>query len=142
MARLVVASLAVILFGLLPWVSAVVALVGWRATAVGDAALWVWSLGLWCTTVLILQLIMWRLYPVLKISHSWSLTYVGGVVIALGMLINAMLKVMGATGTTWRGTHYRGHVLEAAAPVKNPPMSDAPAPPAKPVPAEEMVADG
>ena len=55
----------------------------------------------------LMHVLLWRVYPVLKISRGWSLTYVLGATFVLGMLFNAMLKVVGATGTTWRGTKYR-----------------------------------
>ena len=58
------------------------------------------------------------------------------------ILINAMLKVLGATGTTWRGTRYRGNVLEVTPATESAASHTSSAPSVKPAPTEEIVADG
>ena len=134
--RLLIAAAALAGFALGPWVSTAAALIGrWSASA-ETADMWSLMLGIWACTLCLMQVVLWRLYPVLKISHGWSLTYPFGASIALGMLGNAMLKVVGATGTTWRGTRYRGQVIDPM--THNQESRD----PEESSPVEETVADG
>ena len=105
--RLATSAFLVTMFAILPWVSLVVALIG-RALVEPEAVL-SWSLAAyaWAGVILLKQAVLWRVYPVLRIGRSWSFTYVVGATLALAMLISAILKVTGATGTTWRGRTYR-----------------------------------
>lgn len=96
------------LYSLLPWVSLVVAGMC-VALAVGDAGWWKTALVSWGVAVLLMQVVLWRFYGIVQIGRLWSLCYVGGATVALGMLISALLKVLGATGTNWRGTVYHGN---------------------------------
>ena len=105
--RLLLAAAALAGFVLAPWVSMAAALVGFWTSGADTAGTWSWLLGVWGFALCLMHVLLWRIYPVLKISRGWSLTYPLGATIVLGMLFNAMLKVVGATGTTWRGTKYR-----------------------------------
>lgn len=111
--RLLMTAATVAGFVLAPWVSMAVAWVGFRTAAEDMAETWSLMLGVWGFALCLMHMLLWRVYPVLKISRGWSLTYPLGATIVLGMLFNAMLKVVGATGTTWRGTKYRRRHVEA-----------------------------
>jgi ABC-type multidrug transport system fused ATPase/permease subunit len=50
-----------------------------------------------------------RFYKISQANPWLAPTFIVGVFIAVGMLINAMLKLKGRTTVTWRGTTYRGH---------------------------------
>jgi cellulose synthase/poly-beta-1,6-N-acetylglucosamine synthase-like glycosyltransferase len=103
--RLAVAAGLVALFSILPWVSFLAALAGW-AWANGRHP-WSWAAGVWFAGALFMQLTLWRLYPTLSGRRHWSLFYVLGAAMTFGILLNAILKALGATKTNWRGTHYR-----------------------------------
>jgi chlorobactene glucosyltransferase len=109
--RLFVALTLLIVFSLLPWISLVIAVIGWAAADAKSTIPWM-SLALsWAGVIFVKQMVTWRLYNVLRIGGVWSLTYIAGCVIAFGMLMSAMFKSIGAGATTWRGTTYRGHRL-------------------------------
>lgn len=110
--RLSAAALLLALLCILPWASLIIALVGLQSTEVGRATEWSLAAYLWGTAVTLMQLVMWRVYGILRAGRLWSLTYALGASVVVGMLINAMFKVVGARPTTWRGTTYRGHRLE------------------------------
>ncbi|MEK7731230.1 MAG: hypothetical protein AAB363_05165, partial [Planctomycetota bacterium] len=65
----------------------------------------VWT---WLSVVILQQLVITRFYAAVGIARAWSFTYILGVTVALGMLVNALFKVLGATTTTWRSSTYRG----------------------------------
>lgn len=110
--RLSAAALLLALLCILPWVSLIIALVGLQSTEVGRATEWSLAACLWCGVVTVMQLVMWRIYGILRTGRAWSFTYVLGGFVVVGMLINAMFKAVGARPTIWRGTTYRGHRLE------------------------------
>lgn len=108
-ARVLAACAVVFLVVLCPWVSLGVALVG-QASGTADAgSLWVLAAWTWLGVVILQQLVITRFYTAVGIAWAWSLTYILGVTVALGMLVNALFKVLGATTTTWRSTTYRGN---------------------------------
>ena len=79
--------------------------------AAGAAAGW-WMF-VWTATsvVLLQQSVIFRYY---KLSHAnpWlAPTYPFGALLSLGMLLNAMTKVIGMSTTTWRGTTYLGNEI-------------------------------
>jgi len=110
--RLSAAALLLALLCILPWVSLVIALAGLQGSHVDSATEWGLAACLWGAAVALMQLVMWRVYGILRTGRTWSLTYVLGAFVVFGMLINAMFKAVGARPTTWRGTTYRGHRLE------------------------------
>ncbi len=111
MRRLLGSAGHLLVWSLLPWLSLTAAVTGWLVTrpgTTGDAVPWAWAVGAWLGVVSLEQIVTWQIYKMLRIASVWSLAYVLGCVAALGMLISAMLKVLGATATTWRGTTYQG----------------------------------
>jgi len=106
--RVLAACAVVFLVVLVPWVSLGVALIG-RTSGTADAASrWGPAVWTWLSVVILQQLVITRFYAALGIARAWSFTYILGVTVALGMLVNALLKIFGATTTTWRSTTYRG----------------------------------
>jgi len=107
-ARVLAAGAVVFLVVLVPWISLGVALIG-RAWGVADAASpWGPAFWTWLSVVILQQLVITRFYAAVGIARAWSLTYILGVTVALGMLVNALFKVLGATTTTWRSSTYCG----------------------------------
>ncbi len=135
--RVATSASLVILFSVMPWLSLIAALVGWAMAGLDDTSSatvaptaaasgavtpatasampvspWTLAVGLWGLVVGLKQLVMWRLYPVLKVGRCWSFTYVIGAVIVLGMLGSAFLKALGVTHTHWRGRTYGKNASE------------------------------
>ena len=133
--RLATAALMVMLFSILPWASFAAALIGCQGATTANPSPWIAAGWAWLAVVTLQQAVLWRAYSVLRVASPWSFTYVLGAVIALGMLVSAMFKVVGASATTWRGTTYRGDRLEAGRAV---PLAPAPTA-ANPI--EESVSD-
>ncbi len=106
--RVALAMAVLFILSLLPWASLAGAVIstflssGPAADACRTAA---WS---WLIVVVLQQMTLWRVYGFLQIPRLWSLTYAGGALVALGMLGNAVLKTIGLSSTTWRGTKYHG----------------------------------
>ncbi len=109
--RLTLSALLLALLSILPWVSLAVALAGLLAGGDGDTP-WGWAVCAWAAVIVVAQFVTWQVYAIVRAGPAWSLTYVLGALVTFGMLINAMLTRIGATGTTWRGTTYRGRRLE------------------------------
>lgn len=105
--RLLATCGLLILFCIGPWVGLLVAVAGRHLAAAETTAMWSTVAGAWAGVLVIEQLAWWRVFRLLQMQPAWSLTYPIGVLAALGMLIHAMLKAVGATTTTWRGTTYR-----------------------------------
>lgn len=117
--RLSVAVSLLVVLSIIPWVSLVVALVGCFTADADGAAPWGIAARAWLAVLMLMQLVTWRLYAILRADPVWSLTYILGALVTLGMLISAILKVLGATRTTWRGTTYRSRRFTE--PRKSPP---------------------
>ena len=98
-------------FSLIPWASLAASLIGWACAEPETVAAWRWVAGLAAVTVLLEQSVMLRFYRLVRGGPAWSAGYVVGACICWGMLANAILKRVGATGTTWRGTTYQRHQL-------------------------------
>lgn len=106
-ARVLAACAVVFLVVLVPWISLGGALIG-RASGTADAASrWGPAVWTWLSVVILQQLVITRFYAAVGIARAWSFTYVLGISFALGMLVNALFKVLGATTTTWRSSTYR-----------------------------------
>jgi glycosyltransferase involved in cell wall biosynthesis len=105
--RLMISLGMVTFYSLFPWISLIVAVTGWALADSGNANTWAVVAGAWLAVVLLMQLAMWRFYSMVRIGGRWSLAYLPGAMVATAMLGNALLKVLGASGTTWRGTHYK-----------------------------------
>jgi len=109
--RLLVAVLLLVVLSIVPWVSLIVALVGLFGAETGGEP-WALAVCVWLVVIALMQLVTWRVYVILRAGPAWSLTYVLGAFVTLGMLINAMFKVVGIRSTTWRGTTYRGRRID------------------------------
>ncbi len=109
--RLTAAASLIILVGIVPWASLIAALVGMSRTGADIGSPWTMATCAWLVAVALMQFVAWRAYAILRAGPLWSLTYLLGAFVTVGMLISAMFKVTGASRTTWRGTTYRGHEL-------------------------------
>jgi hypothetical protein len=107
-ARVLAACAVVFLVVLVPWVSLGVALIGRASGTAAAASRWGPAVWTWLSVVILQQLVITRFYAAVGIARAWSFTYILGVTVALGMLVNALFKVLGATTTTWRSSTYRG----------------------------------
>ena len=111
-----IAGSLIIVLGLVPWASLFIALMGLMASSAGSAAPWSTAAVAWAVVIVLEQYVLARFYSVVGIQRVWSATYVLGATVTLAMLVNAFLKVLGATTTTWRNTTYRGNrTVEAVA---------------------------
>lgn len=89
-----------------PWVSLLIAVFGALFAARGGEQRWWWACLAWGVVVLAMQAVTGRLYSAVGYGFAWSLTYVLGGVVTIGILLNALLKALGLTRTTWRQTTY------------------------------------
>ncbi len=107
-------ALVTFVCGVAPWLSVVAACTGLVATlGTASAGRWAVAALLWAVAVGLLLVANARLYHgFLRFDRRWAWTYGLGCCIAVGMLISAMLKTIGITSTTWRGTTYRGKSVE------------------------------
>jgi hypothetical protein len=123
--RLAISAVMVVTYTIVPWVSLAVALGGWILAGPDHAAPWKWAVAAWAAVVIVQQVTLWRIYRGLQIPGIWSLGHVAGAAATVGMLANAALKVIGATGTEWRGTSYRarGTAQLAVGPAEEAPRS-------------------
>ena len=115
MRRLMISASLLIVLSIFPWISLSLAVSRWALAPPTAQDAWGWSAIAWSLVVLCQQTVACRIYVLLGTRRFWSLGYVVGATVTLGMLISAMLKVLGATSTTWRGTTYRGQRLEIGA---------------------------
>jgi chlorobactene glucosyltransferase len=106
--RIVVALLLVSMGGVFPWVSFLVALCG--ALATQDPRWWK-ATAAWGIVIGLMQLVIARLYFAVGYGLWWSFSYVLGAAISSAILVNALLKALGVTSTTWRRTTYGSTVL-------------------------------
>lgn len=105
--RVLAACAVVFLVVLVPWISLGVALAGQASETADAGSPWGFAAWTWFSVVVLQQLVITRFYTGVGIAVGWSFTYVLGVTVALGMLLNALFKVLGATTTTWRSSTYR-----------------------------------
>ncbi len=109
--RLGLSAMLLLVSSILPWFAVVASVVGGLSAAPGQAAPWWIAAGVWACALLLQLGVTVRFFAMVGIARPWALTYAFGSMAAVGILISAMLKVLGATGTTWRGTTYRGGQL-------------------------------
>ncbi|MCC7291299.1 MAG: glycosyltransferase [Phycisphaerales bacterium] len=113
-------------FSLFPWVSAMAAAAGWALDDAARAPMWRTALLVWMGAIAVKQWALISWYRIIKTPVKYSIGYVIGSVIALGMLIHAFLQAGGRAKTSWRGTSYRAGVrvdAPAPAPVASPPQT-------------------
>lgn len=111
--RLRVTLLVLLGMNVFPYVSLLIAagvfaFTQWPAANPG----WYW-MGAASALAVGLQLTVIARFYKISYSNPWlAPTFILGVVVCIGMLINAMLKLNGRTTVTWRGTTYRGDNVE------------------------------
>lgn len=89
---------------LLPWISLLIALV---ATTLGAGGLWS-KLEVISSAAILAQLtVLVRYYEVSKSDARYVITWPIGAALCVGMLISAIFKTLGLTGTAWRGRVYK-----------------------------------
>ena len=120
--RIAVALVVLTTFSILPWASLAGSLIGLLCAPADAAGPWWLILPAAAGTVALQQSVMARFYRLSRSEPRWSALYIVGALFCCGTLINAMLKLGGATQVTWRGTTYRGKRLAdgAAAPIAVP----------------------
>ena len=104
--RLRISVLMILTYTILPWASLAVSLFVLYRPGTASNQLWSLAAGAWMGVLMLHHLTLWRYYGMLRIGRLWSLAYLPGAVVTLAMLFSSMLKVIGVTGTTWRGTTY------------------------------------
>ena len=111
------ASLGVLLtVSVMPYVSLVLALIAVAVMGWAEASPWRWVLAFAAAAVILNQILIVRFYRLSQADARYAPTYILGSVIGVGMLINALFKIGGTSPTVWRGTTYRGNVLEGESP--------------------------
>lgn len=95
------ALFVLILFSLLPWVSAVAASIGLAVASVGTAQSWQTLAIIWWVAVLLEQSVVWRFYPLMRASAVKSLTYIVGVVATTIIVSDTVLKLAGVGRSKW-----------------------------------------
>ncbi len=109
--RLSLSALLLVLLAVTPWVSLAVA--GGELLSRAELVTpWIWVTAAWATVVLLQQAATRRIYSILRLHPIWALTYPLGALVVVAMLMSAMMQAVGATGTLWRGTKYRGRRVE------------------------------
>lgn len=112
--RLSVTALMLILFSIGPWAALLIA--GFLRLSPGPRPESLTTILYLCLGVVALeQFAVWWVYRVMHAERFWSFAYILGVLVTLGILFSAMFKAFGASGTTWRGTAYRGGGAELRA---------------------------
>lgn len=109
LSKLMLVAGFMVVFSLAPWAGLLVSAAAWAATGFETASDWPAALAAWAGVIMLQQIVMTRSYRILRIPRLWALTYPIGACITLAILVVAMLKCLGASTTTWRGTTYRGH---------------------------------
>lgn len=88
---------------LLPWISLLVSL---TATSLGAGGNWA-NLEIMSSAAILAQLtVLVRYYQVSKADARYVITWPIGAALCVGMLISAIFKTLGWTGTAWRGRVY------------------------------------
>lgn len=113
--RLAISAAVVLVYTVLPWASLGAALIGLGLAGPDSAAYWSWAVAGWAGVVTAEQAALWQIYRGIHVPGLWSLAHVIGAIATVGMLVSASLKVVGATGTEWRGTRYRACRADARA---------------------------
>lgn len=111
--RIFIALLLVSVGGVLPIASFFVALGG--ALATGESEWWK-AAAIWGAVVVLIQSVTARLFSAVGYGLLWSLSYGLGAVVSSAILVNALLKSLGLTGTTWRRTTYAPVVARESSP--------------------------
>ncbi len=122
--RVATAAILVAVCAVAPWASAPAAIAGFANASPDARGAWSIALAVWGSAIVLEQLVLPRLYATVGLRRRWSLLYVFGALTVVGILVNAWLKTLGATTTTWRATTYRAG---RTVPPKEPPIEPQPA---------------
>lgn len=106
--KLVLAGLVLCVFSAMPVITVAWSVVGLARSDSGPRWPWVVLLASSAAASLALQSVMFRFYRLLGASLWKSLLYAPAAVVCLGILADALRKVLGFGTTTWRGTTYEG----------------------------------
>ncbi|MHC5108601.1 MAG: glycosyltransferase family 2 protein [Planctomycetota bacterium] len=104
--RLSIAATVVFFSSVLPWIGFALSL-GFWLTDQGAAreGWWIASM-VWGAVGLTQLIVMSMVYSIIRIGSLWALTYPLGCATVICILFSALLKSLGASKTTWRGTTY------------------------------------
>ena len=113
--RIVGAMALLLVFSIGPWASLMGAgVVAWASDA--DAfGVWRWPLLIWGAAAAAQQSVTLRLYPLLGGPRWRAISYFLGALISLGILTDALFRVLGIGSTTWQGTSYQAGGVPAPA---------------------------
>lgn len=112
--RLAATFLVVSIVSVLPFVSLVVAIVGYALSQGQATRHWTIALIVTSLVVAVLESVIYRFMKVVRAAPWAWLTYPIGAVLGSGMLVVALRKLMKSGATTWRGTTYRNEPREDA----------------------------
>jgi len=119
--RLLITFGVLAVMSVLPFVGGIASAIGWIATG-GDAT-WGWALLASLCAIVMLESVIIRFMRLVR-SRWWAwMTYPVGAVLALGMLLSSMTRLLGVR-TTWRGTTYRKDQTVATVESDRPTASD------------------
>jgi glycosyltransferase involved in cell wall biosynthesis len=104
--KLVLSLVSTVLHGVLPFTCLLIAVGGWLAAPAETRAQWATSLGAWGVVAVLALSGMSRLFRVFRVPVGYVAAYPLGAVVLSGMLFSAILKTVGLSSTTWRGTTY------------------------------------
>lgn len=107
--RLLLAVTILLVGSVLPWVCLTVALIGWLLAPEASTVSWGAVVITWSIVVALLQLAMFRMYSMFRVSRWWSLGHVFAAIAIVAILIKSMRQAVGASAITWRGTSYQGN---------------------------------
>jgi len=106
MRQLLTSAAFLCIMSLFPWISMIG---GWIGVLAGAAPQPAWRLfAIAATAAVIAQMtVITRLYKISKADARFAIAWPIGATLVVGMLISAMLKALGMTGTAWRGRTYK-----------------------------------
>lgn len=110
--RLAGTAVLILVASVFPWVSLFVAAAAALTRDPASAGPWRTVALVAAVVVILQQTVTFRFYRLTGSHPAWSAGYILGIMLCLGMLFNAVLKLGGTTRTIWRGTVYRGDRLE------------------------------
>jgi chlorobactene glucosyltransferase len=110
--RLLISAGFLVVMSLLPWVSLVV---GWVAVTAGAGSRWHWVAYASTAAVVAQMSVLARFYRITRSQVRYVFTWPIGAALCVGMLVSAIFKTLGLTGTLWRGRTYREGLTAPAA---------------------------
>ena len=109
--RLLISTAFLLVMSLLPWFSLAI---GWAAVAMADKSAvasgggsgWTWLAYMSTLTIAAQMSVLTRFYKISKSHVRYVITWPIGATLCVGMLVSAIFKTLGLTGTAWRGRVY------------------------------------